>query len=162
MLATLKIPEPVLPQPVPGYLLPTTRQNILPWAFVVEQMSASMFYWISTINRKMQPHTVPVWGIWYENRVHLEGSPKTTWAGNAIRNPDVSIHLPSAEQVVLIEGRAQFLKDDDIDEATWKTIDTLYQTKYQVQKGSPWIVVHPRKVLAWDNPNLKTMTCWNF
>lgn len=162
MLEKLKIPEPVLPKHIPGYQLPETTDKMLAWLFVAEQMSASSYYWLSTINRKMQPHSVPVWGIWYENRVHMEGSPKTAWARNAIHNPQVSVHLPDAEKVVLIEGKAQFLEDHDLDHATWETIDTMYQTKYKVLTGSPWIVVHPRKVLAWDNPNLKTMTCWIF
>lgn len=79
-----------------------------------------------------------------------------------MRNAHVSLHLPDAEKVVLIEGQAEFLGDEAIDQSTWKTIDTMYQNKYRVQTGSPWIVIHPRKVLAWDNPNLKTMTCWIF
>ena len=162
MLEKLIIPEAVLPKTIPGYKLPETPENSLDWAFVAEQMHSARFYWISTVNRKWQPHAVPLWGIWYENRVHLEGSPKTAWAKNAIGNPDVAVHLPSAEQVVLIEGKAQFLEGADLDPAIWKIIDTLYQTKYQLDHGSPWIVIHPRNVLAWDNPNLKSMTRWHF
>jgi len=105
---------------------------------------------------------VTVWGIWRENRVHIEGSPKTAWAHNAIHSPAVSVHLPDAEKVVCIEGHAEFLEDEALDRATWETIDTIYQTKYHVEKGAPWIVIHPRMVLAWDNPNLRSMTCWKF
>ena len=162
MLPQLAIPEPVLPHPIPGYRLPETPEHRLSWSFVTEQMSAARYYWITTVNRHGQPHAVPVWGLWYEHRVHLEGSPKTAWARNALRQPDVSLHLPSAEQVVLIEGRAQFLGDTDLDAAAWHTLDTQYQTKYATHQGSPWIVIHPRKVVAWDHPNLQTMTCWSF
>jgi nitroimidazol reductase NimA-like FMN-containing flavoprotein (pyridoxamine 5'-phosphate oxidase superfamily) len=125
-------------------------------------MSRARYYWISTINKKNRSHAVPVWGLWHENRLYIEGSPKTVWVSSAMRNPYVSVHLPDAEKVVIIEGMVQFLEDDDLDPDGWKTIDTLYQSKYQVLKGSPWILVHPIKVLAWDNPDLQTMTCWNF
>ena len=162
MPGKLILPEPVLPKQIPGYRLPDKTDHMLDWSFVAEQMSTARYYWISTVNRKTRPHAVPVWGLWYENRVYLEGSPKTAWAGNAMRNPQVSVHPPDAEKVVIIEGAAQFLEDEDLDPNTWNTIDTLYQSKYQVLKGSPWILIHPRKVLAWDNPDLQTMTCWNF
>jgi Pyridoxamine 5'-phosphate oxidase len=158
----LIIPEPILPKQIPGYRLPDNPDHLLDWSFVAEHMSTARHYWISTVNRKNHPHAVPVWGLWYENRVYLEGSPKTAWASNAMRNPNVSVHLPDAARVVIIEGVAQFIEDDDLDPATWEAIDTLYQSKYQVLEGSPWILIHPRKVLAWDNPNLQSMTCWNF
>ena len=162
MLTPLIIPDPTLPTPIPGYKLPTSPTSLLTWQFVADQMHAARYYWISTINRNNQPHAVPVWGIWYENRVHLEGSPKTAWAKNAIRTSAVSIHLPSAEQVVLIEGTAQFLDDTDLDSAAWHTIDSQYQAKYQITEGSPWVMIHPRTVMAWDHPNLSSMTRWQF
>lgn len=158
----LIIPEPVLPKHIPGYRLPEKTDRMLDWSFVAEQMNAAHYYWISTVNLKNHPHAVPVWGLWYENRLYLEGSPKTAWASNAMHNPYVSVHLPDAEKVVLIEGLAQFLGDNDLDQSTWKTIDMAYQSKYQVPKGSPWVLIHPGKVLAWANPDLQTMTCWNF
>jgi general stress protein 26 len=162
MLGKLIIPEPVLPKKIPGYLLPESTDHLLDWSFVVEQMTTARYYWINTVNRNTHPHAVPVWGLWYENRVSLEGSPKTAWASNAIQNPHVAVHLPDAEKVVIIEGLAQFLKDDDLDQNLWTAIDSLYQSKYKVLKGSPWILIHPRKVLAWDKPDLQSMTCWNF
>jgi hypothetical protein len=73
----------VLPEATParkkmkGYQMPETRENLVSWDFVVEQMSPSRHYWIRTVFPDGRPHVVPVWGIWHENRFHFEGSLQT-------------------------------------------------------------------------------------
>jgi hypothetical protein len=40
----------------------------------------------------------------------------------------------------------------------WDLLDTTFQKKYEVDKGSPYIYVHPTRVLAWEGEALTTMT----
>lgn len=162
MLPKLTIPAPQPPKPLPGYDLPASHERLLTWAFVVEQMTASDFYWLASTYPDGRPHTVPLWGVWFEDRLHVDGGPQTRWARNLFANPKVSVHVPSAEQVVIIEGTARDLDDPDLDAATWKRLDTLFQRKYKVEEGSPYWVIEPRLVLAWDGPTLETMTRWVF
>ena len=162
LLDDLTIPEPVLPQNPASYELPTTTSALLEWDFVAKRMSEATYYWIATADANGQPHTVPLWGIWYKNRVHFDGHPKIRWARNLIQNPQIAVHVPNAQEVVIIEGRAQIIEDDDIDEATWHILDSTYQTKYKTAVGSPYWVVIPQKVIAWDAQRLDHMTRWLF
>lgn len=87
---------------------------------------------------------------------------QTAWGQNILKNPSVAVHLPSADQVVVIEGTAYIIQDDEIDADTWNKLDSTFQSKYQVDKGSPYIYVQPRRVLAWNGEDLTTMTRWLF
>ena len=162
MLDDIIIPQAIPARKVAGYQMPEDTANLLSWDFVSNHMDPSQHYWLTTISAAGRPHTVPVWGIWYRNRVHFEGSMKTAWARHLVRDPHIAVHLPSGEQVVLIEGTAHIIEDDGIDSAEWDRLDTLFQSKYQVDKGSPYWYVQPHKVLAWDGGGLQTMTRWIF
>ena len=162
MFDALVIPHATPAKKVPGYQMPEDTTQLLSWEFVTAQMAPSQHYWLTTISAAGRPHAVPVWGIWYANRLHFEGSMKTAWARNLVRDPRITAHLPNGEQVVIIEGTAHIIEDNDISADEWGTIDALFQTKYHVDKGSPYWYVRPQKVLAWDGGGLQTMTRWVF
>jgi general stress protein 26 len=162
MLPELTIPQPQPPRDIPGYKLPQVNEQLLTWDFVARQADQAKYYWLATVSPSGQPHTVPVWGIWYMDRVHFEGSPQTRWARNLAQNTNIAVHLPDGEQVVIIEGKVQMIGDDELTSEEWNTLDSAYREKYSVLHGSPYYVVHPKKVLAWDTPSLATMTRWVF
>jgi len=161
-LKEISIPKATPARKVKGYQMPETNENLISWDFVSEQMSKSRHYWISTVFPDARPHVVPVWGIWYENRLHFEGSLQTGWGQNILKNTHIAAHLPDADKVVIIEGTAHFIEDDEIDNETWNLLDRTFQQKYQVDKGSPYIYVQPKRVLAWNGEDLTTMTRWLF
>lgn len=160
MLPTLVIPDPEAPRPIPGYGLPD--RPALDWSFVAERMTAARYYWINTVDAQCRPHSAPLWGVWHGDRVHFDGRPQTRWARNLLTNPAVAVHPPDAEQVVMIEGLARPLADDELSAAGWAALDAPYRAKYAVAEGSPYWFVEPRLVLAWDGANLGTMTRWRF
>jgi hypothetical protein len=112
MLSRLIVPESTPARKVKGYKMPENRERLLSWHFVVEQMSESRHCWIGTVYPERRPHVVPVWGIWFDNRVHLEGSMDTAWGKNILGNPQLAVHLPSANKVVTIEGAAHIIQED--------------------------------------------------
>ena len=77
MLSQIIIPEATPARKIKGYKMPETKENLVSWDFVSEQMAQSRHYWISTVFPNNRPHVVPVWGIWLENRFHFEGSMQT-------------------------------------------------------------------------------------
>jgi general stress protein 26 len=162
MLKKLIVPDAVLPYQTPVYKLNNDPAKLLSWEFVVQQMTQARHYWLATVGVDGQPHSTPVWGLWYENRLHVEGNPNSRWIRNLQQNPRLSVSLPSGEKVVIIEGTVHIIEDDELDEAEWLRLDSAYQTKYAVQQGSPYIVVYPTKILAWDSEGLETMTRWLF
>ena len=162
MLDDILIPHAIPAKKVAGYQMPEDAAHLLSWDFVSAHMTASQHYWLTTIAADGQPHAVPVWGIWYRNRLHFEGGMKTAWAWHLIRDPRITAHLPNGEQVVIIEGIAHIIEDDDIDSDEWNRLDSAFQSKYQLDKGSPYWYIEPRKMLAWDGGGLQTMTRWLF
>jgi general stress protein 26 len=162
MLDDILIPQAIPAKKVAGYQMPEDTATLLSWDFVSGQMTSSQQYWLTTVSAEGRPHAVPVWGIWFKNRLHFEGSMKTAWARHLVRDPHITVHLPNGEQVVIIEGIAHIIEDDAIDDDEWNRLDTTFQSKYQVNKGSPYWYVQPEKVLAWNGAGLQTMTRWLF
>lgn len=158
MVTPLAVPA----QKVPGYRMPEHDQNLLPWSFVVSQMESSRHFWLTTTHADGRPHSVPVWGLWFENRIHFEGGMQTTWARHLVRDPRSLVHPGNGEQVVVIEGVARIVEDDDLSDAEWAVLDEAFQAKYDVDKGSPYWCIEPTKVVAWDGGGLETMTRWLF
>jgi nitroimidazol reductase NimA-like FMN-containing flavoprotein (pyridoxamine 5'-phosphate oxidase superfamily) len=138
------------------------EEPVLDWSFVAERMAAATYYWITTASAAGQPHAAPLWGLWFEDRLYFDGSPATRWSRNLQANPAVAVHPPDAERVVMIEGTARMLGDDELTPAEWAQLDGLYRARYAVDFGSPYWVVEPRLVLAWDGTKLGTMTRWRF
>lgn len=158
-LPNLVVPPPEAPRPIPGYGLPAAPA--LDWSFVAERMAAADCYWIAGAGPDGRPHAVPLWGVWHANRLHFDGSPDTRWARNLLANPAVVAHPPDPARVVIIEGRARPLGDDELTVDEWAILDGAYQAKYKMA-GSPYWFVEPALVLAWDGMNLGTMTRWRF
>lgn len=161
----MKQPPIPIPQParkVHGYKMPETNERLLSWQFVEDEMTSARYYWIATVNPTPQPHVVPVWGIWYAGRFHFEGGPATKWMRNIRSNPRITVNLPSEERVVILEGNANVLADDELSAEEWERLDSAFQKKYAVSQGSPYLYVVPRKVIAWNGADLQTMTRWIF
>lgn len=159
MVNKLVVPPPEPPHPLDGYGLPDAP--VLDWSYVAERMAAARYYWISTSDGEGRPQVAPLWGIWHEDRVRFDGSPQTKWARNLVANPAIAVHPPDAENVVILYGVARMLGDDELTAAEWAKVDGLYKAKYQ-SDGSPYWIVEPRLVLAWDGVRLGTMTRWRF
>lgn len=158
----LVIPQPSLPRYVQGYSMPKTENKLLSWSFVDNTLYRSNFYWLATIDNKGLPHTVPLWGIWFENRVFFDGHPQTKWIRNLMANNHVSVHVPSPEQVCIIEGKAVIIDDNDLTKEEWDVLDQTYVKKYDQLVGSPYIYIEPNKILVWDTSTFEHMTIWNF
>jgi hypothetical protein len=68
-------------------------------------------YWLTTISPKGRPHARPVDGVWVDAALCFGGSPETHWVRNLQANPLVSVHLPSGDDVVILEGTAALVVD---------------------------------------------------
>jgi general stress protein 26 len=84
---------------------------MLPWSFIEERMAAASNYWVSSTRPDGRPHSRPVDGVWVEGVLAFGGSPKVRWVRNLEKNPHVSVHLASGEEVVILEGTAERVLD---------------------------------------------------
>jgi len=86
-------------------------------------------------------------------------------AKNLDKNPSVSIHLDSGDDVVIVEGEAQEISRSD--KEVFSKLDAASRAKYKmplvVEPGAVLYGVRPRVVLSWtekDFPN--NATRWEF
>src|SRR5919206_3597441 len=93
--------RPVMPE---GYGVPTTDDGLLDWSWATQRLEAARNYWFSTTRPDGRPHAMPAWAVWLDGVLYFEGSPATRRARNLATNPALSVHLESADEVVILEG----------------------------------------------------------
>ncbi len=154
-------PAPSRPHMPADYGVPATTDGLLPWSYVVERLTAARNYWIGTARPDGRPHAVPTWGVWVDDTLFFGGSPETRWARNLAANPGVSVHLESADEVVILEGSVIKLTETNADPALLTRLDDAYEAKYNMRHGTPFWRLRPTLVLAWRD-FFKTATRWTF
>ena len=64
-----------------------TEADLLPWAWAVERIIASHYFWLSTVRPNGRPHAMPVWGVWTEEQLWFSSSSGSRKALNLESNP---------------------------------------------------------------------------
>ena len=144
-----------------GYGIPKTSSGMKSWEWVMEQVTAPRNYWISTVTPDGKPHSIPVWGVWVDGVFYHGGGPETRRGRNLAANPHMTMHLESGDEVVIIEGQAEILTEDNIDPALAEQLDAAYLEKYDMKHGLPVWRLKPAKVFAWHHYP-KDVTRWVF
>ncbi len=124
----------------------------LPWSWVSDQLASAGTYWVvSTAHPDPEldqwPHPRPVWGVWADCCLHLSiGSP--TIRRQMGQHPDVTVHLESGTDVVIVEGLA--VSDDRDETLRLKELyDAKYDWDYQVDPYGMFTLVQPDVIMAW-------------
>ena len=97
-LATPTAASPVL------YGAPAPPGDLLPWSWAQQQLVAARNYWIATTRPDGRPHCRPVWGVWLADGFWF--STGSLARHNLAANPQITVHLESGDQVVIVEGVA--------------------------------------------------------
>ncbi len=85
--------------------------DLLSWADIEAKIRDAPNYWIVTVAADGRPHARPIDGVWVLGALCFGGSPKTRWVRNLQQNPAASVHLPSGDDVVILEGTAEYVTD---------------------------------------------------
>ena len=93
---------------MPDYGISADADGLLPWQHVSEQMAAARNYWIGTVRPDGRPHATPVWGVWVDETFYFGMGPRSVKARNLAANPALVVHLESGDDVVVLEGVAEF------------------------------------------------------
>jgi Pyridoxamine 5'-phosphate oxidase len=97
-LATPTAAPPVL------YGAPAPPGDLLPWSWAEQQLVTARHYWIATTRPDGRPHCRPVWGVWLPDGFWF--STGSLARHNLLTNPQITVHLESGDQVVIVEGVA--------------------------------------------------------
>ena len=152
------MPEPTADRPyVPDYGLPESADGLLAYEHITERLQAARNYWVCTVRPDGRPHSMPVWGVLVDGKVHFGGGPRTRKARNLEGDPHVVVHTESGDEVAIIEGTATVVDDDDVQ----TRVDDAYEAKYGFRHGPFVWVVEPRVAFGWTKfPD--TVTRWSF
>ena len=140
------------------------RKEYQPWTQIEEKLERSRNYWICTSRPDGRPHSMPVWGFWLEGALYFGTAISSRKGKNLAKNPAVSVHLESGDDVVILEGSVV----EVLDKPTLEKINQASKTKYKmplmVMPGETMVYcVRPRVALAWREKDFPTSaTRWEF
>jgi hypothetical protein len=135
--------------------------DLLPWSWAVEQLETARTYWICTTRSDGRPHTMPVWALWLDDAIWFSSGRASQKVRNLAANSGVVVHLESGQDVVIVEGEADEMREPEI----FDRVADLYEAKYGMRPplDSPLFTVRPRSAYTWrerDFPH--SATRWSF
>ena len=146
MATNVMIPKRTRPDIPKEYGIPANEEGLVEWRWVVERLEKARHYWLISQYPDGRPHCVPSWGAWVENRLYFSGGDMTRHAKNLATTPGMIAHLESADQTVIVYGKAE--KADNVPPEIMKQIEAAYVAKYGAGEGATFALV-PDKILAW-------------
>jgi len=154
-------PKITRPQFPPGYV--DHPKSEVAWEYVETRLRESKNYWLCSVRPNGRPHVVPRWGVFMDGKFYYDGSAETRHAQNIVKNSNVSLHLESGSDVVIMEGESAPAGKPDLSLAF--RLSEAYRAKYTDEGYAPeptqWdegglFVFTPRQCIAWtvffENP----------
>ena len=161
--AGVKVSKPHMP----ADYLSLHKGDFLPWSHAEKRLEKSRSYWICTTRPDGRPHSMPVWGFWLDGALFFSTGTTTRKAKNLAHNPNVSIHLESADDMVVLEGSVEEVDPKKFAPAFRKRADAVSRKKYKmgftIMPGSVFYRVRPRVAWAWQEKKFPYhSTRWEF
>jgi hypothetical protein len=128
----------------------------LAWPAVADRLHEARNLWLTTTAPGSPPHAVPVWGAVHAEVLHLYTSRGSRKARNIAAEPRVVVHLPDAEDVLIVDGRLRDVGSPaDVPEVVaafaakyWAPADRAYLPG--VDQGVDVVyALTPRRALSW-------------
>ena len=147
----LKTSRPKFPK---GYVDHPTAS--VSWDYVAGKLTEAKNYWLCSVRPDGRPQVVPRWAVFLDGNIYYDGSPETRHARNLEKNPQVSVHLESGDEVVILEGASQPAGKPS--PTLGKALSEAYRSKYAALGYAPeanqWdegglYVFRPRQCIAW-------------
>jgi Pyridoxamine 5'-phosphate oxidase len=163
-------PDPKSSRPyMPGYGLPKGRKGLLPWSWAKQRLEKTRNYWMTTVKPDGSPHTMVVWGLWWEEAFCFSTGSKSRKARNLDGNPHCVVCNEDPAEAVIVEGIAKRM----IDVRRIRKFLAIYQEKYKFDMSGmsddmlnlkePIFVVRPRKVFGQPHDSFaNAATRWLF
>jgi len=118
---------------------------------------------LATVDRRGQPHVVPVWHILLDGDLYIETSPSSKKGLNLKTNPKMALVVDAGDTFdtykgVMIQGRVEFVKDKKMLVRFREAMAQRYfgtsehpGYKYLVSGSDPLLMkVIPKKIVTWD------------
>ncbi|MDP9248116.1 MAG: pyridoxamine 5'-phosphate oxidase family protein [Candidatus Dormibacteraeota bacterium] len=154
---------------MPGYgILPAEDgSGLLPWSWAEERLRSSRNYWVVSVRPDGRPHSMPVWGVWYEGTFWFSSSLGSRKARNLTAKSRCVVTTEDADSPVVVEGTAELIREP----AALETLLTLENQKYGTDFGIEMLdpaenacfQVHPTQAFALKEEDFTgSPTRWTF
>jgi hypothetical protein len=127
----------------------------IPWERVERRLRNADTYWLATTRPDGRPHTMPVYGLWQDRAFWFATDRASVKGRNLAASQGAVVHLESAGDVVIVEGRAAAVDDPE----TATRVTPMLAVKYGVGEeelalggsadGGALYLLRPRVVHAW-------------
>jgi hypothetical protein len=142
--------------------------DLLAWEHIEQRLRDSPNYWVTTVTTGGRPYARPIDGVWVGGALCFGGSPETGWVRNLQANPAISVHLPSGDDVVILDGTVELVTDpnDPLAAASAEASKAKYPQYFpgdELPPPRPFWCLHPKVAYAWTLagfPNRATR--WTF
>lgn len=132
-----------------GYGVPAgPGEAQLSWDWARTELAAARNYWICTTHPDGRPHAMPVWGLWLDDALFFSTDPRSRKGKNIARDPRITVHLESGDDVVVLEGTVVIERDTGTLRRFAEEYDRKYDIKVDTDNPDYGIyALHPRQ--AW-------------
>ncbi len=147
----------------PGYEIPADRPDTPDWSDVEQRLAASRDYWVCTTRANGAPHAAPVWGLWEDGVLWFGSEQGSVKARNIARDPRVSVHLESGDEVVILEGTVEGFAAADVPPSTVAAFWAKYEMEPPELQGARWLRLTPTRAFTWEERAFqRTAARWRF
>ena len=128
------------------------RRNPARWRAIEARLSRESNIWLATVRQDGRPHLVPLWFIWLDEKFYICTGSATQKYANMYHNQNVSLALPDALNVVIIEGEAHTVNRNAVDGLA-EHFYHKYEWDFRYDESADWrlIEVTPFKMLVWGD-----------
>ena len=122
------------------------------WRAIEARLGRETTIWLSTVRPDERPHLVPVWFVWFDEKVYVATSSHSVKYDNLHHNQNVALSLGDTYNVVVLEGEAH-AADRNLTEKVAEFFHHKYDWDFRADKNDNWRLVEVtiHKILAWGD-----------
>jgi nitroimidazol reductase NimA-like FMN-containing flavoprotein (pyridoxamine 5'-phosphate oxidase superfamily) len=79
----------------------------MPSQAIIDKLNAQQNIWIASVREDGRPHLVPVWFVWFQEKIYFGTESRSVKARNLRANPRVAAALEEGAHPVICEGTAK-------------------------------------------------------
>ena len=133
------------------------------WSYARGLLEQARYFWLATVSPRQRPYLTPLWGVWIDDALYLDGAPTTRWARNLVANPHVPVHVGDGNEVVIVDGLADdFTAGPELGDAIVAAWSTKYGRAMPDPVGDGVFRIRPRVARAWSRETLDDGSAWDF
>ncbi len=138
----------------------------LPWDKTRERLVAARNYWLASLSPDGRIHIIPVWGVWLDEAFYFTTDENSQKGRNLAANPNVALHLDTAEDLVSLDGMADLVTDQALLERVFAAYEAKYDYHLEPDLTNPRYRCYqllPNVAFTWLESDIGgSITRWRF